>query len=223
MPGQEQEVGRGQVLPAPDPGVSGRSRPRLGAVRPGARGVRPPPWAAGPPPGPAAPRSGPSPPFTWDRGPHAWDGRPRAGGISPRSGGAGQGPGPTAPNVGANGFCARGKGGRKRRHRGGLDGKRAEDRGNTTRGWALGGSVGSAGGASGHRENPSAGVGEVSPGGLRNLAPQGAKACSLGRQPQVAGSQAIQSPEGATEVFLEAGLPSPLRGSGSRSVSPSWG
>src|SRR5437870_5127764 len=49
----------------------------------------------------------------------------------------------------------------------------------------------------------------------QNLAPQGAKACSLGRQPQVAGPTHVQKPQrGGGSVPRSVDLPSPLRGSG---------
>jgi hypothetical protein len=64
-------------------------------------------------------------------------------GKSPlRPGAADQDQGQQPPDVGANGFCAGGKAGRERMHRGFLDGKRAGDRGNTPRGRAPGGGLG---------------------------------------------------------------------------------
>jgi hypothetical protein len=47
----------------------------------------------------------------------------------------------------------------------------------------------------------------VSSEGVSKASPEGAAACSLGRQPQVGGALQTQSPNGATAVFLGARTP----------------
>jgi len=60
--------------------------------------------------------------------------------------------------------------------------------------------------------------------GFRIFAPQGAKACSLGRQPQVTDSTIIPEPRRGDGILPRSDdPPSPLRGSGIRCASLSWG
>ena len=122
----------------------GRLRPRLGAVRLGVRGVRPRPGAAGPGAWASGPPLRAVAPNTWAVAPRSWGGLPRAGRLAPAPRGSGPGLGPHRPDVGANGKCACGKGGRGRRYGGFLDRKHEGDRGSAARDGAPGGGVGSA-------------------------------------------------------------------------------